>query len=191
MSSHGKELRRGMRRASGPVSQFGDAERFEGECMTRTRRGFSLPELMVVISIIGILTLMAMPKIRSFRSGNNLRSAKAQVASSLATARAAAIQKGRDARFIVQGNNLAVAVDTGSASGFQGYVVLSNVPLADRYSASITLTNAADSVVSYDSRGFGSTGSGVQAKYILRVQNFVDSVCVSQLGLINKRGCGA
>lgn len=159
--------------------------------MTRSRRGFSLPELMVVISIIGILTLMAMPKIRSFRSGNNLRSAKAQVASSLATARAAAIQKGRDARFIVQGNNLAVAVDTGSASGFQGYVVLSNVPLADRYSASISLTNAGDSIVTYDSRGFGSTGSGAQAKYILRVQNMVDSVCVSQLGLINKRGCGA
>jgi prepilin-type N-terminal cleavage/methylation domain-containing protein len=159
--------------------------------MTRSRRGFSLPELMVVITIIGLLTLMSIPKIRSFRSGNNLRSAKAQVASSLATARAAAIQKGRDARFIVQGNNLAVAVDTGAASGFQGFVVLSNVPIDDRYSATISLTNAADSVVSYDSRGFGATGSGTRAKYILRVQSMVDSVCVSQLGLINKRGCGA
>ena len=45
--------------------------------------------------------------------------------------------------------------------------------------------------MSYDSRGFGATGSGTQAKYILRVQSMVDSVCVSQLGLINKRGCGA
>ena len=86
---------------------------------------------------------------------------------------------------------LAAGYVVNSASGFQGYVVLSNVPIDDRYSATISLTNAADSVVSYDSRGFGSTGSGVQAKYILRVQNFVDSVCVSQLGLINKRGCGA
>lgn len=157
--------------------------------MTRSRRGFSLPELMVVISIMGILVLFAVPKIRTFRAGNNLRSAKAQVASSLATARAAAIQKGRQAVFVVRGNNLAVVVDTSATSGIQSLVVLSSVPIDDRYGATITLGAAADSNVFYDSRGFGSTGSGSRAKYVLRVQGMVDSVCVSPLGLINKKGC--
>ena len=159
--------------------------------MTRTRRGFSLPELLVVISIMGILTLIAMPKIRSFRSGNNLRSAKAQVASSLSTARAAAIQKSRQAVFVVRGNNLAVVVDTSNAAGIQAMVVLSSVPLDDRYSATIAVRSAADSMVTYDSRGFGATGSGSRAVFVLTVQGLRDSVCVSQLGLINKTGCGA
>lgn len=146
-------------------------------------------ELLVVIAIMGILVGFAVPKIRTFRSGNNLRSAKAQVASSLATARAAAIQKGRQARFIVRGNNLAVTVDTGATAGLQELVVLSNVPIDDRYSASITMRTVADSQVTFDSRGFGSTGSGSRAVYVLRVQALSDSICVSPLGLINKQGC--
>ena len=146
-------------------------------------------ELLVVIAIMGILVTFAVPKIRTFRSGNNLRSAKAQVASSLATARAAAIQKGRQARFIVRGNNLAVTVDTGATAGLQELVVLSNVPIDDRYSASISLRTVADSQVTFDSRGFGSTGSGARAVYVLRVQSLTDSICVSPLGLINKQGC--
>ena len=157
--------------------------------MKRSRSGFSMVELLVVIAIMGILVTFAVPKIRTFRSGNNLRSAKAQVASSLATARAAAIQKGRDARFIVRGNNLAVAVDTSGAFGLQELVVLSNVPIDDRYGAAITLRTASDTMVTYDSRGFGSTGSGYRAVYVIRVQSMVDSVCVSPLGLINKQGC--
>lgn len=157
--------------------------------MRRTRSGFSMVELLVVIAIMGILVTFAVPKIRTFRSGNNLRSAKAQVASSLATARAAAIQKGRAARFIVRGNNLAVAVDTSGTFGLQELIVLSNVPIDDRYGATITVRTAADSTVSYDSRGFGATGSGSRAIYVLRVQSLADSVCVSPLGLINKQGC--
>jgi prepilin-type N-terminal cleavage/methylation domain-containing protein len=157
--------------------------------MKRSRAGFSLVELLVVIAIMGILVTFAVPKVRTFRSGNNLRSAKAQVASSLATARAAAIQKGRQAVFAVRGNNLAVVVDTSATLGIQSLVVLSSVPIDDRYGATITLTQAADSNVTYDSRGFGSTGSGSTAKYVLRVSEMVDSVCVSPLGLINKKGC--
>ena len=157
--------------------------------MNRSRAGFSMVELLVVISIMGILVMFAVPKIRTFRAGNNLRSAKAQVASSLATARAAAIQKGRQAVFAVRGNNLAVVVDTSATSGIQALVVLSSVPIDDRYGATISLTLPADSNVTYDSRGFGATGSGATAKYVLRVSGMTDSVCVSPLGLINKKGC--
>jgi hypothetical protein len=128
---------------------------------------------------------------------NNMMSAKAQVASSIATARAAAIQKGRQARFIVRGDRLNVEVSADTASSIGGssatgtMIILSNIPLDDRYDVSIVPRAALDSVIRFDARGFGTTGSGGMARFILTGGSRTDSVCVSSLGLIMKRGCGA
>ena len=163
--------------------------------MTRARRGFSLPELLVVIAIMGILTGFAIPKIRTFKATNNMRSAQAQVASSIATARAAAVQKGNQGRFVLRGNNLAVEVraDTSRTVGVSQtgtLVLLSNIPLNERYGVSVTVRTAADSEVFFDARGFGRTGSGSMARIILTGSGKTDSVCVSSIGLIMKQGCG-
>jgi len=162
----------------------------------RPRRGFTMIELMVVFSILGIITLVAIPRIKNFRAGSNMRSAKAQVASSIATARAAAIQKGRFARFIVRGNRLTVEVtaDTSHTAGVVAtgnMIILSNIPLDDRYGVNMTIRAAADSLIRFDARGFGFTGSTGRATYVLTGSGVTDSVCVSPVGLIMKTGCGA
>jgi len=165
--------------------------------MKKARRGFTMVELMMVIAILGLLVGIAIPRIRNYRMSNNMMSAKAQVASSIATARAAAIQKGRQARFIVRGDRLNVEVSADTASSIGGssatgtMIILSNIPLDDRYDVSIVPRAALDSVIRFDARGFGTTGSGGMARFILTGGSRTDSVCVSSLGLIMKRGCGA
>ena len=165
--------------------------------MKKLRPGFTMVELMMVIAILGLLTMIAIPRIRNYRMSNNMMSAKAQVASSIATARAAAIQKGRTARFIVRGARLNVEVSADTASSIGGsiatgtMIILSNIPLDDRYDVTITPRAAADSVIRFDARGFGTTGSNGRAIFLISGGGRTDSVCVSSLGLIMKRGCGA
>ena len=163
--------------------------------MRANRRGFTMPELMIVFSIMGIMTMIAIPRIRNFRAGSNMRSAKAQVASSIATARAAAIQKGHEARFILHGSRLTVEVNAdtastiGSIASTGNLIILSNVPIDERFAVTVAPVTAADSMVRFDARGFGSTGSGARARYVLRGSGVVDTVCVSGIGLIMKNGC--
>jgi prepilin-type N-terminal cleavage/methylation domain-containing protein len=165
--------------------------------MKKGRPGFTMVELMMVIAILGLLTMVALPRIRNYRMSNNMMSAKAQVASSIATARAAAIQKGRTARFIVRGDRLNVEVSADTASSIGGstatgtMIIISNIPLIDRYGVTIVPRATGDSAIRFDGRGFGSTGSGGRATFILTGGSRTDSVCVSSLGLIMKRGCGA
>ena len=160
------------------------------------RPGFTLIEMMVVVAIIGITVAFAAPKISNFRAASQMRSAKAQLASSVAVARAASMQKGRLATFKLLSNHLTVTVisdtsHTVSTTATGTLTLLSNVPLDDRFGVTITPRSAADSVITFDARGFGTTGSSNRAVYVLTGSGLTDSVCVSSRGLIMKNGCGA
>ena len=68
--------------------------------MRRKRVGFSMIEIMVVIAILVVLASTTFPRISRWRKNYDLRSAKESIASTIATARAAAVQKGRPARVL-------------------------------------------------------------------------------------------
>jgi prepilin-type N-terminal cleavage/methylation domain-containing protein len=154
--------------------------------MMRNRKGFSFTELLVVMAFMALLYAIAAPKIGRMKTGASLRSAKDQLASSIATARAAAVQKGRQSRFLVQGNSIRVEVDT-SAVGNMAVIKL--IQLDSLYRATVTVRNPVDTILAYDPRGYGRTRSAGTAIYVMTVGDYSDSVCVTQLGALMKRGC--
>jgi len=143
----------------------------------RNRRGFSLPELLVVLVILGMVTRMALPRIAYLRDRNALRSAKMQVASHIATARAAAIRRAQPSQFYTSSNSAWATVGPdGARSSVAGTMRLANMRVA--------LSPSNDSIL-FDARGLASNLSGSRV-YRLTVNNMTDSVCVSKLGLISR-----
>ena len=59
-----------------------------------SRSGFTTIEMLIVVAIIGIITLIGFPKIRRTLDKTNVRSARTATGTLVATARAAAIQRG-------------------------------------------------------------------------------------------------
>src|SRR2546426_10337219 len=62
--------------------------------MAMRRSGFTMLELMIVIVIVGVLALVGFPKIKDAIQKTNVRSARVATSTYVATARAAAIQRG-------------------------------------------------------------------------------------------------
>src|SRR2546426_205672 len=59
-----------------------------------SRKGFSLIEMITVLVLIGIIAAIGFPRLRDALEKQNVRSAKALIATLAATARGAAIQRG-------------------------------------------------------------------------------------------------
>ena len=78
--------------------------------MSKTKviaNGFSLIELMVVVSIVGILIAVAAPSFQGIIIKNKVQAAASEFQSALALARSEAIKRGGDARITVVANSLA------------------------------------------------------------------------------------
>ena len=139
--------------------------------MRHTRKGFSLIELMLVCTIVGILTLMSMPRVHAMREAYGVRSARTELASAVATARSAAVQKGRVARLRVGDNTFSAVVRTSAAE-------------------SLFVSEPGDSVLTFGPRGFRTTPRVARTqRFMLRRGASVDSLCVGMLGQILPRGC--
>jgi Tfp pilus assembly protein FimT len=138
--------------------------------------------LMVLLAISG-LAFFTLPKFSGLYERNQLTSARQEIEAAIATARAAAIQKGRPARLLVSSNQLLVTVT--SATGGQTTIIPLK-PLDSLYRVSVTTT---DSAIVYDSRGFASPRLSATAKFRLIGTTRRDSVCVTPAGQIMPRSC--
>jgi Tfp pilus assembly protein FimT len=152
--------------------------------MTRHRAGFTTAELIVVIVIMAIVMAIGVPRFTQQTTGTDVRAARDEVAAYLATARAAAIQRGRDARFTLKADTIAVERDQG---GGVWVSVRQPISLAKAYSVSVA-SNPSISQVTYNSRGTAKALAAKQAIVVTK-NSKKDSVCVSKFGMIMRKGC--
>jgi prepilin-type N-terminal cleavage/methylation domain-containing protein len=149
--------------------------------MSMNRSGYTLAEMIVVMVIFGVVTGLSIPRLQGLVSSSGLRSAQMQTASYLAQARAVAVQRGREARFIRDGNSIYVTVD--SAGTQVTYARAHDLQREHGVTVSTT-TNQ----IAFDPRGF-AIGTSSMEKVRLTRSGLTDSVCVTKLGKVIYRGC--
>lgn len=146
------------------------------------RTGFTVIELAMVCVIVGLVSMMAYPRVSALRASANLRAAKQTTAEMLARARAAAVQRGWRSSVVRSGDALRVIADSSGST-----VVL--VPFYDLYAANQVHLSPAPTrdTIGFDPRGYGVGLSSLQVIRFSRA-DATDSLCVSRLGKV-EWGC--
>jgi type II secretory pathway pseudopilin PulG len=138
-------------------------------------------EMLVVMMIMGIVLAFGLPKFNSLRNSGRVGAAKVQLSTSLTTARAAAIQNGRPARWSLSGNT--VTVKAQDAAG-----VYQNLRPPFDYSLEYNVTlRATTNDINFDGRGMATGLGATQKLYVVGVTT--DSICVTALGVVLRQGC--
>jgi len=141
-------------------------------------RGFTFIEILVVMIIIGVIAAFGVPRLRNSLDKQNVRSAKALLATMAATARGAAVQRGCSATLQLTVDSAwvtACGVNPPAASVQVGTKKL----VGDDFS--VKLTPSASTVV-YDPRGIATTFQVVTIKIVGKV--ITDSVIINQVGKV-------
>lgn len=131
--------------------------------------------------VMGILAAVAMPKLTGIRRNAAVRSAKQQVGAYLATARSAAIRRGRPTTFHIDGNTIWI---TSERPGTPIDTVARPIPLDSEYAVTLS---AIVNTVRFDARGFPTNLAGRQV-FGVAAGGFSDSVCISRGGLVGRCG---
>ena len=156
-----------------------------------SRAGFSLVELLITMVVAGVLLMVAGPRWRAYRDGAAVRAARLELIAAHEAARAGAVQRGQAGRLLLDGDSLRAVIDTGppGAPPTGRMTVFGPVRLDALHEVTLTVANAADRAVVYDSRGLANPRLGRTAVYVVARGGFRDSVCVSSMGMVLTRTC--
>ncbi|GJG87237.1 hypothetical protein tb265_24180 [Gemmatimonadetes bacterium T265] len=136
------------------------------------RPGFTLPELIVALVILGVALGLGLRGVSHLRNGTAVRGATAEVRSAFAAARAAAVRRGE---------RVAVRVDTvaGTIAVHLRTDTVLRRSLAGVYGVRLSATR--------DSAAYGATGvgyGGSNLRVVVRRGAATDTVVVSRLGRV-------
>jgi len=137
-----------------------------------------------VIVMISVLSIVAIPRFAVANGRRHMQSAKMRVSAAAATARAAAIQKGQQVRFMIKNNRVTVI-----AASTDTVTLISPVPLDTLYkvqASGSSFTPTSDSlVVNFSSRGFAALDN---ATTITLKRNGIptDSVVITKTGMVQQ-----
>ncbi len=156
--------------------------------MVRSRGGFTLIEMLIVVSLTALLAMMTAPRFTTLMQRSSLRSSRQTIESMIATARAGAIQKGRNATFWVNGQQMgvrAVIDDAGTTTNLIAPIRLDSIHKGMK----LTLGGSADTAIVFSSRGYASPRLGGTVIYRLTMGSKSDSTCISTIGHILGQAC--
>ena len=142
----------------------------------QVRRGFTLPEILIVIVMISLLSLVAIPRFATANAKRHMESARMRVAAALATARAAAIQKGVPVQFKIASNRVTVKASSDTTD------LVSPIPLDTLYK--VTVNNAY--TIDFSSRGFAISGFSGANIILSRPGVSDDTVKVTKTGMVQR-----
>ena len=157
--------------------------------MHRARPGFTMLELAIVMTMMGLLTAMALPKVRAGKAGADLRAARAATASYANQARRLAIARGAPVRLRLNNpsaNKVVLSLDDGT-------IVAGPIDLKTQWGVTLTAATKSGtnvSVVRFDKHGL-ARDIGTETR-IIRLQSAtgkLDSVCISGAGMIMRGTC--
>ena len=152
-------------------------------CHDTKRSGFTIVELIIVLTIAGLTMAMAAPRVENVRVQTSVRTAQTQVASYVSAARAAAIQRGTPAHLHVEGGRIWVTVEE------NGTLAVLKQPTAMQSELGVELSSSVPEIT-FNSRGF-APALAASATLVVARQGVSDSLCVTRAGSVSRRGCTA
>ena len=145
------------------------------------RKGFSTIEMIIVVILIGVIASIGFPRLRDGLEKQNIRSAKALIATLAATARGAAVQRGCSATLNLSEDSVWV-----TACGVNPPAALVQVGtkklVGDEFN--VTLSSTGGSVV-YDPRGIATVFQATTVRVI--GAHYRDSVIINEVGKVKKQ----
>lgn len=158
----------------------------EQSAMRRPRAGFTILELLVVLTVAGVLVAISGKGLSAAFSGNSRQSAVRIAGATVFQARAIAIQRSRQSWLVRSGNTLKILGD----SAGQKVQLGKTVDLGARHGVTLSTlsTPAGRDTVSFDPRGL-ITGATTSYKIFITRGAKSDTICVSGLGNTRARGC--
>ena len=144
------------------------------------RRGFTLIEVLMVITIVGILLGVVVPRYGAISGAMSVHSAKQELGSMLAQGRATAIRTDQTVLVVRAGNVISLVGVNGSGS-----TIISQQDLGSQFNVTVS---ASRDTVTYNSRGM-VTGNSATLKFVVTNGSTRDSVCLMALGKVTRTGC--
>jgi prepilin-type N-terminal cleavage/methylation domain-containing protein len=145
----------------------------------RSRQGYSLAEVLIVIAIIGIVSGLALPKLARMRDKTKVYAATERFTRSIFAARQSAIQRGKHAYFKSKSNKIWVIVDT-TGTNADSVIVNRELDMSETYGVTVTPSTLVS--IEYDPRGIATQASKQSFGFTHTASGYVDSLCVSKLG---------
>ena len=144
------------------------------------RRGFSLTELLIVVSMMSLVLAIAMPRVKAATNIASVNAASAELGTRLALARQTAIRRGAPAVLHVSGDKAWVTVEQNGTA----VLLRDTLNLSDKYKV---VASATVDSVRYDARGFAQLGAA-QKFHAVRGGK-TSTVCVTAAGVLLPHGC--
>jgi prepilin-type N-terminal cleavage/methylation domain-containing protein len=142
----------------------------------RLGRGFTLIEILVVVTLVGALLVVAIPYFRNSSSKQSVRAAMSAIASMHARTKAAAVQRGRSASLVLDQSAGTAVITTTTVAGVAD-TIGEVEDIAQRFGVSFTTTQ---SPLTFSPRGIGTNSAGTTI--IISKSGFADTISVSAAG---------
>src|SRR5262245_50648856 len=145
-------------------------------------RGLTLIEMVIVMTLIGLISAIAYPKLGTTLTRTDISGARTMITTMHAKARAAAVSRGRRTALALTGGNLVIV----SRNPVSGAIDTVGTPenVIQRYGVSLAINPSIRDSLVFDSRGVGTESA---ATYLfVSKKGLADTIEVAPLGRIKR-----